>query len=506
MTEAEAATPSVSQPSERRERLARVATLAAIFLPAFGLLDVLLVATLHHEIGYAKPLAIRLFGVVVASAARAVALDARFSDRVAELLHALLLVTSAAMMALLASMFGGPSSPYLHGLSIAFIVRATVVPSRLRESLAYGGLLLVTYLAVIFAIFASDAHARAAWSTTQQALDLLASLLVVIAVVLGGAVGSLATFAARSELSRARRIGRYRLEAPIGRGGQGEVWLAWDHRLGRQVALKLLPPKGRAEHAGALFEREAMLASRLRGPHTVRVYDYAASDDGFSYLAMEYLPGEDLSTLVSSHGPLPVGRVIHFGVQACRALEEAHEIGLVHRDVKPANLRVTRRGQEWDVLTLLDFGIARPARAEAGGLTRGATLRGTPAYMAPESCRGEAATPSSDLYSLGATLYHLLAGTPPFAGDDFQLVAAHLDGEPEPIAERRGGPVPAELEAIVRRCLAKRPEERFASASALRQALERCADAGSWTARDAEAFWRVERTSLVDRYQADTQV
>lgn len=506
MSEPDAASPSVSHPSERRERLARVATLAAIFLPAFGFLDVLLVATLYPEVGYAKPLSIRFAGVVAAMTARAVALDARVSDRVAEIFHALLLVASATMMALLASMFGGPSSPYLHGLSIAFIVRATVVPSRLRESLAYGGLLLVTYLAVIGTMFASDARARDAWSTTEVAIDLLAGLLVVIAVVLGGAVGSLATLAARSELSRARRIGRYRLEAPIGRGGQSEVWLAWDTRLGRQVALKLLPPKARGEHARALFEREATLASRLQGPHTVRVYDYAASDDGFSYLAMEYLPGEDLSTLVSSHGPLPVARAIHFGVQACRALEEAHAIGLVHRDVKPANLRVTRRGHDWDVLTLLDFGIARPMRTDAEALTRGATLRGTPAYMAPESCRGEAATPSSDLYSLGATLFHLLAGTPPFAGDDFQLVAGHLDGSLEPIAERRGEPVPHDLEAIVRRCLEKRPEDRFACAASLRKALELCADAGGWTQSDAEAFWRVERSSLVDRYRADTQV
>lgn len=496
--------PATGNASDRRLALARVATLAAVFLPCFGLLDLLLVETLHPSVELLRPLSLRIAGALVALAARHVALSPRFSDRSAELAHAILLAAAAAMMALLASMLGGPASPYVHGLSIAFIVRATVVPSSLRESLAHGSLLLGTYLATITGLYLADPGARASWVTTESGVTLLANYLVIIAVVTGGALGSRATYAARSELSRARRIGRYRLEAPIGRGGQNEVWLAWDPRLGRQVALKLLPPGARGRDAKALFEREAKLASQLTGPHTVRVYDYAASDDGFSYLAMEFLPGEDLSTLVSTHGPLPSARAIHFGIQACRALEEAHQLGLVHRDVKPANLRVTRRGSEHDVLTLLDFGIARSERPSGDGLTRGPTLRGTPTYMSPESCRGEPATASADVYSLGATLYHLLAGTPPFSGDDFQLVAAHLAEEPEPISARRGTEVPQDLESVVLRCLAKAPEDRFPCVTSLRRALESCVDAGGWTSLDAEAFWKSERASLVDRYRADT--
>ncbi|MFO0693751.1 MAG: serine/threonine-protein kinase [Polyangiales bacterium] len=497
--------PSGNLPSDRRLAFGRVAALAAFFLPLFGLLDVLMVATLHPEVALARALAIRFFGMLFALLARWIAIDVRFSDRVAEIAHGLVLAVSAAMMAVLASMFGGPASPYVHGLSIAFIVRATVVPSSLRESLAYGGLLLATYLGVLAAIVVVEPGFRPAWSTTETVVSLLASYLVIIAVIVGGAVGSRATFAARSELSRARRIGRYRLEAPIGRGGQNEVWLAWDTRLGRQVALKLLPPDARARDARALFEREAKLASQLAGPNTVRVYDFSASDDGFSYLATEYLEGEDLSTLVATHGPLPESRVIHFGKQVCRALEEAHGLGLIHRDVKPGNLRVTRHGDERDVVKLLDFGIACCPRMRSEGVTRGATVRGTPTYMSPESCRGQEASIASDIYSLGATLYHLLAGTPPFVGDDFQLVASHLDEAPEPIALRRGSPVASDLEAVVLRCLAKDPRDRFESADSLRRALEACVDAGRWSARDAEAFWSEERSALVARYQADTQ-
>lgn len=498
--------PSGNHPSERRLAYGRVAALAAFFLPCFGLLDVLMVATLHPEVPPAEPLAIRLGGMLVALLARWIAVDVRFSDRAAELAHGLLLAVAAAMMAVLASMFGGPASPYVHGLSIAFIVRATVVPSSLRESLAYGGVLLVTYLGVLVALVLAEPGLRVAWSTMETSVSLLASYLVIIAVIVGGALGSRATLTAESELSRARRIGRYRLEAPIGRGGQSEVWLAWDTRLGRQVALKLLPPRARTPDARALFEREARLASQLGGPNTVRVYDFSSSDDGFSYLAMEYLEGEDLSTIVASHGPLPESRVIHFGRQICRALEEAHALGLVHRDVKPGNLRVTRQGDERDVLKLLDFGIACCPRMRSDGVTRGATMRGTPTYMSPESCRGEQATPATDLYAVGATLYHLLAGTPPFVGDDFQLVASHLDEAPEPILQRRGSSIASDLEAVVLRCLAKHPRDRFESAEALRLALEACTDAGRWSARDAEAFWDEERGAFVARYQADTQV
>ncbi len=496
--------PRPRAPGKRREGLTRVAGLAAAFLTAFGALDVLVVRALHPGLGLALPLGLRACGVVVALIAYATARSPRVPRRVAEAAHALLLAVAAALMALFGAWLGGPTSPYVHGLSIAFIVRATVIPAPFRESLAVGALLLGVHAAVTVALYAVDPAAHAAWLTSPALVHLASSYAIVASVFLGGAYGSSAADRANTELRAARRIGRYRLEAPIGRGGQSEVWLAWDASLERQVALKLLDGDVATADARQLFEREAKLASQLESPHAVRVYDFGASDDGTAYLAMEYLPGEDLSTIVGSHGPLPPARAIHFAVQACRALEDAHAIGLVHRDVKPANLRVTKAGDAWDVLKLVDFGIARRRTPEPDHSTVAGRLRGTPAYMSPEACRGEPAAPAADVYSLGATLYHLVAGQPPFVGDDVEIVSAQLTAAVPPPSKRRGSEIPVDLERVVLRCLEKHPGDRYPSARALREALEACADAGRWSASDATAFWESDRPAAVARWDAET--
>src|SRR5690606_619937 len=140
-----------------------------------------------------------------------------------------------------------------------------------------------------------------------------------------------------------RRVGRYRLQAPIGRGGMGEVWLAWDQSLQRNVALKLLRMgSGAGPEMVKRFEREAQAAGRLQGEHVVRIFDFGASDDGLYYIAMEYLDGVDLATLVEREGALPPARAARVARQACLALEEAHAAGIIHRDIKPNNLLLTR--------------------------------------------------------------------------------------------------------------------------------------------------------------------
>jgi len=221
---------------------------------------------------------------------------------------------------------------------------------------------------------------------------------------------------------------------------------------------------------------------------------------------MEYLAGEDLAPLVTSHAPMPAARAIHLGTQACRALEEAHALELVHRDVKPGNLCVTTEAGERDRLKLVDFGIARSvaptdeAVTVDGGLSR---VRGTPAYMAPEACRGEDVGPAADLYGLGATLYHLLVGAPPFTGDQLAVLHAHVNTPPRDPSSL-DAKVPQDLAAVVLRCLAKSPAERFATAAELRTALEQCADAGRWSPDDAARFWEKERPASVQRWSADT--
>ena len=220
-----------------------------------------------------------------------------------------------------------------------------------------------------------------------------------------------------------------------------------------------------------------MAASGLQSPHTIRVFDFGASDDGVWFMAMEHLEGMDLATLVDEVGPLPVARVVRFARQACAALSEAHDAGVVHRDVKPDNLFVCRLGDEDDFLKMLDFGIAKIEGSEEASVTRAGWVHGTPSYMSPEACNGAGVDARSDIYSLGAVIYFLLTGVPPFqAPTGAAVMLAHVSEEPEPPSSR-GVRVPADLERVVLRCLDKDPDARFQSARELDEALAACGDA-----------------------------
>ncbi len=260
--------------------------------------------------------------------------------------------------------------------------------------------------------------------------------------------------------------GRYRIERELGHGGMAAVYLARDEELGRPVAVKVLPEHLALDDAfRARFVREARLAGRLSHPNIVRVFD-AGDDDGRPFIVMEYVPGGSLA----DPGPLPVAGVVDLGVQACAALQHAHDAGLVHRDVKPANLLVRNDG----VLKIADFGIARAA--ESTRHTEAGTLLGTAAYLAPEQIAGSDATPASDLYSLGAVLYELLTGQPPYTFSSLaELAAKQADGTIEPVADVVPS-VPHEVEAAVMHALARDPRFRPGSAAELAQELGAGAD------------------------------
>jgi serine/threonine-protein kinase len=213
--------------------------------------------------------------------------------------------------------------------------------------------------------------------------------------------------------------------------------------------------------------------SSLHDPHTIRVFDYGASDDGVAYIAMELLHGEDLGSLVAREGPLDPARCARLGRQVCASLAEAHARGIVHRDVKPENLFVTRAADGTELLKVLDFGIAKVSDASLDAtLTQGGWVGGTPAYMAPEVCEGGVADPRSDLYSLGAVLYFMLTGAPPFAdASPSGVMVAHVRQEVVPPSRRAPHPVPPPLEAAILRCLAKRPQDRHADARELDESL-----------------------------------
>ena len=254
--------------------------------------------------------------------------------------------------------------------------------------------------------------------------------------------------------------GRYRLVRRIATGGMGEVWQADDTVLGRRVALKMLVEELAADdRATRRFVREARATARLAHPNVARVYDFGRGG-GPPFLVMELLEGETLAARLAS-GPLPPAEAARVAAAVADALEAAHERGIVHRDVKPSNVVLTPGGE----VKVLDFGIA--AAADETHSTTGSGLYATVAYVSPERVAGEPATPASDVYSLGAVLYELLCGRPPFSGSSPALVArAHLHDQPVPV--RQLAPwVPARLAEACEAAMAKDPARRPSSAASL---------------------------------------
>ncbi|MGW4352147.1 protein kinase domain-containing protein [Nocardia sp. NPDC004582] len=267
----------------------------------------------------------------------------------------------------------------------------------------------------------------------------------------------------------AGNLGHYRLVELLGRGGMGQVWLAEDTRLEREVALKLLPAELAAdEDYRRRFEREARLAARLRGPHVVPIHAFGELD-GRLYIDMELIEGSDLGKTLRDTGALPPARAVDLVSQIAEALDIAHKAGLVHRDVKPSNVLTLPNGFAY----LIDFGIARGVGQAT--ITCTGVAVGTWAYMAPERYSGTEDL-RSDVYSLACLLYETLTGAKPFAHTDpVQQMAAHLTNDP-PRAADRNPAVPATLDTVIARGMAKDPDHRFPSAGALaaaaRTALE----------------------------------
>lgn len=302
---------------------------------------------------------------------------------------------------------------------------------------------------------------------------------------------------------RARQLGQYTLEQPIGAGGMGTVYRARHALLRRDTAIKLLLPNRADPDLIRQFEHEVQLTCRLSHPNTIQIYDYGRTPDGIFYYVMELLEGMTLAELVERDGAQPAARVIHLLRQACGSLQEAHDAGLIHRDIKPGNLFLGERGGQPDTLKVLDFGLVRrvagrdgvePAATPPDGSDR---FLGTPLYMAPETIRDPAAAdPRSDLYALGAVAYWLLAGRAVFAGSSIEEVwRQHLHATPRPLHQVRSLPLSPELETLVMACLEKEPGRRPPSMAALADALQACPEAGAWTSSQSRAWWATHRAA-----------
>lgn len=260
--------------------------------------------------------------------------------------------------------------------------------------------------------------------------------------------------------------GRYRLEHLLGEGGMGTVWVATQLTLGRSVAIKALRA-GRSENQSRL-EREARLLASLHHPAIVQVYDFGRTEQDLSYVVMELVQGTSLETHLMQSGALPCEEAVSLLLPLLEGLAAVHAAGIVHRDIKPANILLATEGRLGVMPKLLDFGIAR--NDDAVPLTLDGTLVGTPAYMAPEQFQGLRADARADLWAIAATLYDMITGEPPFAGDNLFDLMRKVREEPVSFPRRARG-LDGKLWSLLTETLRKNPEERPASALVLHQRL-----------------------------------
>jgi serine/threonine-protein kinase len=377
-------------------------------------------------------------------------------------------------------------------LAVAFTMkfRAVVVPAAPRRTALIPGLAVLPLIAADVATLG----AAQGWRPMDVANVSFASTWALIIVAIA-AVASQVVFGLRREVQRARRLGQYTLDEKIGEGAMGIVYRAHHALLRRPTAIKLLPPERAGQKNVQRFEREVQLTARLTHPNTVAIYDYGHTPEGTFYYAMELLEGINLEDLVRRYGAQPAGRVNFILRQVCRALAEAHGLGVIHRDIKPANIILSVRGGEPDVAKVVDFGLVKAFETNDEAVTMSmdgdAVLAGTPLYFSPEGIVSpQDVDGRSDLYALGSVAYYLLTGKPLFEGRTVMEVCAHhLHTRPVPPSVRAGFAIDAALEQIVLRCLAKSPEDRPPTAIALHDALAACPSATAWSGADAAAWW-----------------
>jgi serine/threonine-protein kinase len=377
------------------------------------------------------------------------------------------------------------------------ISRAIFVPSRPKQTFfisataASIGLVATWYLC---------SHSQ--WEALRGATNsfVIGNIAWYLIAICSATMASVVIFGLHTEIVRAEKLGQYVLEEKIGEGGMGIVYRARHATLRRPTALKLLPPERMGEASLRRFEREVQLTAQLSHPNTIQIYDYGRSVDGLFYYAMELLDGFDLQQIVDVTGPMPESRVVSVLVQVAGALAEAHSRGLIHRDIKPANILLCRRGGMLDVAKVVDFGLVKTIagtvtdapHTESGSIQT--AFAGTPLYISPESLL----TPNdvdgrSDIYSLGAVAYFLLTGTPPYqAQSAMEVCAMHLRA-PVPPLPRSG--ISPELESIVARCLEKKPDQRPADCTMLRERLSSspCQD---WSEKARVAWWDAHAAKL----------
>jgi serine/threonine-protein kinase len=411
----------------------------------------------------------------------------------------------------------GAATTTAYSLSIALIARAVYVPSKAKHTAWLGfaiGIVLV--IAVYMNFLTVDLEVWNAHGFFRK-IDDKTKLARSQAIQIGFAWGLTTLLAAwttrviyglRKDVRQAKKLGQYFIEDKLGEGGMGTVYMAQHGLLKRPTAIKLLSPDRNTPEDLDQFRREVQMTAKLRHPNTVTIYDYGRTDDGTFYYAMELLYGVTLGEIVRAEGQMPQERVVHVLRHCAMALNEAHAMGLVHRDIKPGNIMMTQQGGAYDVTKVLDFGLVKNVEGKVDATkTWSEAIKGTPAFMSPEQILEPAEIDArSDLYSLGAVGHYLLCGRLMFEGaNPAQIFAQHLTMVPEPPSAIVDRDIDPELEQIIMDCLEKKRDDRPASGVELANRLHSlCVD--RWTQEDAALWWEQTGTPLMERRDDKLQV
>jgi eukaryotic-like serine/threonine-protein kinase len=454
-----------------------------------------------------------LYRLLAVSAALAAWLACRTGERSRTFLHAaevLALVGGSVAYQLMGwhiALAARPEMIVLLAITYSFMARAAYVPSPARRTLLLSLTVGVPFVIGTYVVYlgADETFLRGASLgetplTAEEYASMSATSIAVwwsLTTVLATATSSV-IYGLRRDVREARKLGQYTLEEKLGEGGMGVVYRASHAMLRRPTAVKLLPAEKAGEQSIARFEREVQLTARLTHPNTVTIFDFGRTQEGVFYYAMELLDGAALDVLVELDGAQPPERALHMLDGVAGALMEAHEIGLIHRDVKPANIILCKQGGLFDVPKVVDFGLVKDLSDGGVALTSTATLTGTPLYMCPEAIIAPNAMDGrGDLYALGAVGYFMVTGTHVFPGrSPVEVCGHHLHTKPEPPSTRLGREFSPDLEALLLDCLEKDPSRRPQTAAELQQRVRGCRAYGAWDRERARHWWQENQERL----------
>ena len=394
----------------------------------------------------------------------------------------------------------GAATTTAYALSFGLIARAIFVPSTASHTAWLGLAIGIPLVVAVYLNFLTvdlevwNNHGFFRKIQDKSTLARSQSIQIGFAWALTTLLAAWATrviYGLRKDVRDAKKLGQYFMEEKLGEGGMGTVYRAQHGLLKRPTAIKVLSPELSAPEDLDRFRREVQMTAKLKHPNTVTIYDYGRTEDGRFYYAMELLDGVTLVEMVRKEGPLPESRAIHILVQCAMALQEAHAIGLVHRDIKPNNIMLTQQGGAHDVTKVLDFGLVKNVDSNVDATkTWTEAIIGTPRFMSPEQILDPPGVDArSDLYSLGAVGYFLLSGCFLFEGANaIEICAQHLSTAPEPPSSRGARGLNRDLEGLIMQCLEKKPGDRPSSCLEIVERLQ-ALPIEPWTQQHAADWW-----------------